>query len=47
MQFAEVLGRPQSFTGDIERGLRRLDPDPAAGHMQGSQYDSGGVCTAF
>jgi transcriptional regulator with XRE-family HTH domain len=24
-QFAEALGRPQSFTSDIERGLRRLD----------------------
>ncbi|VXD03976.1 Transcriptional regulator [Pseudomonas sp. 9AZ] len=24
-QFAEGLGRPQSFTSDIERGLRRLD----------------------
>lgn len=24
-QFAEALGRPQSFASDIERGLRRLD----------------------
>ncbi|MBU0902009.1 MAG: helix-turn-helix domain-containing protein [Gammaproteobacteria bacterium] len=24
-EFAEALGRPQSFTSDIERGLRRLD----------------------
>jgi transcriptional regulator with XRE-family HTH domain len=24
-RFAEALGRPQSFTSDIERGLRRLD----------------------
>lgn len=24
-QFAETLGRPQSFASDIERGLRRLD----------------------
>jgi transcriptional regulator with XRE-family HTH domain len=24
-QFAQMLGRPQSFTSDIERGLRRLD----------------------
>ena len=25
VQFAEALGRPQSFASDIERGLRRLD----------------------
>lgn len=25
LQFAEALGRPQSFASDIERGLRRLD----------------------
>ena len=24
-EFAEALGRPQSFASDIERGLRRLD----------------------
>lgn len=24
-EFADALGRPQSFTSDIERGLRRLD----------------------
>lgn len=24
-QFAQALGRPQSFVSDIERGLRRLD----------------------
>ena len=24
-RFAEALGRPQSFTSDIERGLRQLD----------------------
>lgn len=25
VQFAQALGRPQSFASDIERGLRRLD----------------------
>jgi len=25
LQFADALGRPQSFASDIERGLRRLD----------------------
>lgn len=24
-QVAEALGRPQSFTSDVERGVRRLD----------------------